>query len=93
MVTGTIPLHKLIQYSYAVDAQNGDWYVFYKLPDGITEYKIKLNASSKALLQQKQAEFMVFLNQEVSLTGTIMETWKLQDVTTPAVTTQQMVLQ
>lgn len=93
MVTGTIPLHKLIQYSYAITGSNGDWFIFYYTPDGVTQYKIKLNATSKALLQQKQTEFLAFLDQNVTLTGTIEETWKFQDVTIPASTTKQWVKQ
>lgn len=92
MVTGTIPLHKLIQYSYAITATNGDWFIFHQ-PDGATEYKIKLDAASITLLKTKQQALLNLLNQQVTLSGVIVETKKLQDVTTPPVTKPVWVLQ
>ena len=75
MVSGTLPLHKLIQYSLAIEAlsEDGDWFIFY-YPDASTQLKIKLDAGSVALLKQKRDQMLQFLSQAVTLSGEVAET-------------------
>jgi hypothetical protein len=92
MVSGTIALNKLIQYSLAIEAVNeaGNWFIHYYDPDGVTQYKIQLDAAS---LEAKRDQMLQFLNQTVTLSGTIVETGKLVDVVTQAHTDKAWVLQ
>lgn len=93
MVQGTIPLHKLIQYSLAIEAvkEDGDWLVYY-YPNESTQLKILLDSSSIQLLKQKRDQMLSFLNQEVTLSGEIVERQELETVTYPSRTVEEWVL-
>ena len=85
MVSGTLKLSKLISWSLncEIAKEDSEYFVYYYLPDGKTLLKIKLDSASEALLKQKKKDLIAFLDQEVTLSGQVMERWEKRQVTKP----------
>jgi hypothetical protein len=94
MVSKTFQRNKIFSWSMIFN-QNGQggYEVYYYDPDGVTMYKIALDAASVTQLNGIIAQIQAWMNQQDTWSGTIQETWKLQDVTTQASTTKQWVKQ
>jgi len=90
MVSKTFQRNKIFGWSMIF---NDDGTVNYYDPDGVTIYKVQLDAASIAQLQGIIAQIQAWMNQTDIWSGIVLETWKLQVVTTPATQTQQWVKQ
>jgi hypothetical protein len=95
MVTAKLRIGQLIDshVMFQIDGEEGDWFVYYYAPDGQTMYKIKLDDASKAAIKAKRDQVVAFLSGEITLSGSVEETQKLQDVIVPASTVKQWVKQ
>lgn len=67
--------------------------VYYYMPDGVTMYRISLDAASVTQLDGIIAQIQAWMNQSDTWSGTILETWKRQDVTHPAAVVNEWVKQ
>jgi hypothetical protein len=85
MVSGTLKLNKLISWSlnFEIAKEDSEYFVYCYLPDGKTLLKIKLDSASEALLKQKKKDLIAFLDQDVTLSGQVMERWEKRQVTKP----------
>ena len=93
MVSGTLKLNKLISWTlnFEIAKEDSEYFVFYYLPDGKTLLKIKLDAGSEALLKQKKKDLIAFLNQDITLSGEVIERWEKRQVTKPEQTVEEWV--
>jgi hypothetical protein len=95
MVSGTLKIGQLISWNVVFDivAEEGDWFIYYYAPDGVSMYKIRLDAASKAALKAKRDQITTFCDQDITLSGDVMETWKKETVTHPSTQTEEWVKQ
>jgi hypothetical protein len=101
MVSATINIGTLISLSWNTNfnliSDNGDLILEVYLPDKVTRVLVKLDDASKEALitkrNQCKAQVEAFLSQKITLSGTLLETCKLQDVVIPASTTKDWVKQ
>ena len=93
MVSGIVKVGQLINWNtvFDCDSEDGVWKVYYYLPDGKTMLKIVLDAASKAALKVKRDQIRAFCDASITLSGVAEETWRLQPVTTVAVTKDEWV--
>ena len=92
IITKTIPLSRLISYSLNIDIrnENGDWTLSYTNPEDTDTYRIRLDTASENLLKQKRTQMLAFINQDITLSGTITEHWQKQ-LTTKTTTIDEWV--
>lgn len=95
MVSKTFQRNKVFSWSLNFDKtnENGDWFVHYYDPDGVTMYKIKIDATTVTMAKGLITQITAWMSGSDTWAGTIVETWKRQDVTHPSSVVNEWVKQ
>lgn len=82
MIEATLKLERLISWGiiYEIIVEDQEVYVYY-YPNSDKYYRVKLDAQSIATLKEKRQQIIDFLEQEVTLSGEILEQWEKRIVT------------
>jgi hypothetical protein len=93
MVSATLKIGQLISWNtnFEIVSEDREWAIYYYSPNGRIMLKIVLDDASKAALKAKRDQVAAFCNGDTTLSGSVAETWKLEDVDVPFSTVNQWV--